>query len=199
MAEQTNIEEKDAEQNYRGKRKNIKAGPNSKRFDVVYKTLLRSLRRFLWQKFLQHQSMSYQNEGILTPNVFKDTFEQFYQSNLSKAIAAFSNLSAEQEHSLKYALSILMTNRFYIKRESYIQRNLSNILSCCLKGFTAQKYKSLFRNEGFSLLFQAIVKTNIIDDMIETYEHLKISREAYHEAVKKIAEYRETNVIMFSV
>lgn len=181
---------------YRGKRKSVREGMNSKRFDVVYKTLIRSLRRYLWSRFLEF-SATHQNLGILADRNYSDIFDSFYNSEFKIKVDWLRSLDYEQEHQTKYALSLFMTTEFHIKRDKWIQRNLSNLLGWWMKGFVNNKYKALFKNEGVSLLFRVLVAQNIISEMAPNFEPIKSNQKVYTEALQKISEFHITKDLVF--
>jgi len=193
-SQQQSSEDNKPSPNYRGKRKNIGNGTNSQRFDVVYKTLLRSLRRHLWNVFINDHQI-YQNERKISSEKYIENFEEFYFSYFKSQTKLANELTQEQEHMVKYALSLLMTTDYHIKRKDFIQRNLSNTINSCLRGFSTQKYKILFKNQGVSLLFGLIKETNIIDKMIEVYSHLEKTQDSYMKAVDRIINYRNDSIL----
>lgn len=178
---------------YRGKRKTATKGTNAERYDVVYKTLLRSLRRYLWNIFTATYFIDEKKKN--KPKNYNDCLISFYDNVLKPEDGQEADISDKQKKMIIYTLNSLMCTKFRIKRDSCIQRNLSSTLNSCLKDFSTQKYRNLFRNEGVRLLFLLIQNRGIIDKMLLTYSHLDTSRENYYKAVKKIANFSKDEIL----
>lgn len=112
---------------YRGKRKHASKGTNAERYDVVYKTLLRSMRRFFWKTFTAAYSIDEKRKN--KPKNYNDNLIEFFGNILKPKDNQEIELSEDQTKMIIYTLNSLMTSKYRIKREICVQRNFSSTLN----------------------------------------------------------------------
>ena len=97
--------------NYRGNKHMFNKGKYSERRDVLYKTLMRTVRRFLWEMFESEAELHTFCQKKRS-NEFYDALKKFYEKHVKCRSVSCSLLTQEQEEEQIMYLGVLMTNSY---------------------------------------------------------------------------------------
>lgn len=180
---------------YRGQKNLFSKGKYSERRDVIYKTLMRSLRRFLLELFLteaEFQTFSKKKSSI----EYYDELSRFYLKHVKSRSSSCILLSQEQEAQQIMYLGALITSKCTWPNKTENVAKFSAIFKDLTKTFSPRTYAKFFLLEGVSELFNALHESRIVEEMIEAYPKMKESNSTYIEAVKTIINFKSEEKLL---
>lgn len=170
--------------NYRGQKNHISKGVNAGRKDVQVKTLLRSVRRYLWEIFTDSYDTSGYKKNLSCPTFRKDV-EAFCQTHFSEVTPS---TKADAEMVVQY-ISSLLTNKHVINKREVQTRKFDRNLNKVLKNFSLKAYQAMLNEDSFRQIFRVLKSSGIIDEIIQAYPRLSWddTQASYRELIDSIA------------
>lgn len=168
---------------YKGQKNSYTKGTFAERVDVLYKTLIRSIRRYLWDLFCQDHNPKEINDRAKASSVFKQKLTEFSTKYFQDYLQ--SN-DPEQTEIFLENLATFMTNKFWIPDNSFRIRKFRTLLNVNLKQYSSYKYKQFFKLEGCVTFFKILSAAGFLDKIIEAYPKLNQSQESYQKIISEI-------------
>jgi len=154
---------------YTGNKNRQAKGINSERHDVVKKTLLRSIRRYLWDLFNEedYETISLTRKTSETSNgsnnlkgkrslIFKERVTLFYEKYFKSALKG--NEAGQKEEAIFIEiLAMFMTSNHSLPTYSSRIRNIKALTNIVMAKYKVKKYNKFFRMEEI-LSFLKIMK-----------------------------------------
>ena len=179
------IEAPEVNLSYRGQKNNIEKGKFAERNDVILKTLMRTIRRFFWEIFKAENEDK--NFIKRSSHEFNSAIVEFYNKHLKPFASYVEGYDESMEKVLMFYLSTLMTNHYIYKRNGFSDsKRILNLMRSVMKTFSNTTYSRLFRIQNFKNLILLLKLSGLLSQMIEVYPKLKLSREAYEDAIQLI-------------
>ena len=178
---------------YRGQKNNIEKGKFAERSDVILKTLLRTMRRFLWQIFkAENEDKNFIKKSS---SEFNSAIVEFYKKHLEPFSDAVQGYNKAMEGRMVFYMSALMTNHYiYKSNESNDCKRVLSLMKKIMKTFSNSSYCRLFKIQNFKNVILLIKTSGLASQMIEAYPKLKQSQEAYENAIEFIMSCPNTNL-----
>jgi len=173
--------------------------PFSLRKDVVYKTLIRSLKRFLTEKCNpeipsfwtkeQKETAHFEQIEILFDKYYSDAFNENSKNRSLKVIIhdrEFMRLDASNKfdpENLKIYLCLLVFPEMikaYLKNQK--RRCQQKLIYDCLYKYSHKKLDKLLQSEFFTFLFKDYVKSGSFHKMMNSDETLRKHKDTYQQA-----------------
>lgn len=164
------------------------------RRDVVYKTLLRSVRRFLWDDFtaeIGDVAFSSKTRGC---DIFQSHLSSFHKQNFKDSPAIFENLQTEKE--FLDCVSVFMTHHYLIPKRSTGSKKISLMLKKIVKKFSPKLYTKFFKLQGVSEFFKILKDSGYIYKIIDAYPNMKKCEDQYIKAVDSIINFSHSPELM---
>lgn len=176
---------------YRGQKHSLAKGMFSERRDVIFKTLIRAVRRYLWELFAQEEGL---NPRItkMKKNEFKSRTQGFYNRLFKAQFGAFSE---SKNNELASILAIFMTSYLKFPKKSEEERRLTNTLKQMCKNFSIASYTQLFMNKSVREFFSLLSISGTINKIIALYPKMSDSSELYLRAVDRIINFDQNPVL----
>jgi len=184
--------------------KNITADDKNKPFkaqyaerrDLVYKTFLRNIRRYLWDLFVsQNQPFPKLIAKKGCPK-FRFVLIEFWKKNFKGWINSKSLEIESNSFTFLEALSSLMTKSYILPKKSWESKKFVRQLRDCLYTFSPTSYKKLCKRNKFCEVIKVLRDSGIINKMIYEHTNVKNAAERYFEAVDSIINFPDTNCLM---
>ncbi|CAI2378615.1 unnamed protein product [Moneuplotes crassus] len=164
------------------------------RRDVIYKTLIRSVRRFLWDDFsstLPDVTFSNMTRGC---SVFEDFLKRFYQEQF--CVGNIHSQKGSNEFAHLQLLSVFMTQYYLIPKRSATSKKIAQALKQIVKKFSPKLYIKFFNLEGVSDFFKLLKSSNYIYKVIDAYPNMKKCEDQYIKAVDSIINFSRDPTLM---
>ena len=161
----------------------------AERKDVIYKTLLRNIRRFLWKKFSQDNKgirFSKRTRGWLT---FKAKLDIFYKEYFQKSSDQILPEEGIEESLMKEILASFMSSIIILPKRNEITKKWSLAISKAIKRFSIEIYSNLFEIRESQLFFKIMRDSGIFDEILNSWSNLQMSMDAYNRAINSVIEY----------
>lgn len=179
------IESSEVNLKYKGQKNSFSKGTYAERVDVVYKTLLRSIRRYLWEIFTQEHNPKEIKDRAKSSQTFKGMLTEFSSRYFQSALQQVSE-SEDSEQLFLENLASFMTNKFWIPDNSFRIRKFRGLITANLKQYSAHKYCQLFNLEGCVEFFKVLETSGFAARIIDAYPKLAESRDSYLKVVSDI-------------
>lgn len=179
----------------------------AQRKDVVYKTLLRNTRRYLFHlllTFSPEAKFSTYTRGCL---VFESWINQLYHKYFeAHAKSVFSENAEEWEH-FRQLLAIFASGDIVVTQRTSNAKKIGLELRRALKQFNSKGYKRFFKMKGVDTFFKILKVSSVFYEMINFYSSMKFIEEknclnssngsetesnVYWKALKTIIDFKTT-------
>ena len=118
--EEEDIKELDGVYSYKGNNWIHSAGVNAHRKDVVFKTLVRSIRRYLWFVFTKTYDTKLLGK-YKKSKIFKEYVTEFYLKNIKNKSNTALDLNKDEENSVLFYIGTMMSKDYWFPDESKIK------------------------------------------------------------------------------
>lgn len=172
---------------YKGQKNGLHKGALSERKDVVYKTLMRGLRRYLWEDFVHVECVGLTITKISSKD-YKDLITKFY----NRHFRAYQDSSDEVYISL---LSKFITNSLNLPNKTNNSMALSNLFKEVFKNFSLSVYSRFFSTKNVPEFFSLLIRSGVVDHVIQLYPKMRDSAETYKKAAETLANYSQTQIL----
>ena len=170
--------------------------PYAERRDVVYKSLMRSTRKFLRSKFDSEFGVikfSGQTKGCpIFLQKMKAFFEKYFKNDSEELMLDF-NIS---EKIFWETIATFMRTDIYLPNREEKYKSLTLYLKKAFKSFSLPTFTRLFSFEPVQCLFKALQACGYIQEMIDSKPNLKRYEETYKKAVDSIINYGQTHALI---
>lgn len=174
----------------------MKKGVFSERRDVVYKTLLRNTRRYLFGMFQSEfpdVKLSTITRGC---PIFGKWVRKFYDTHfLTYAEELFIGNLKDCEYFIQI-LATFITGEFLIPKRSSGAKKISLALRQILKTFSPALYSKFFKMEGVSDFFKILKTSGIFEEIFSFYDNIKASEGVYSKALTSIISFNECPMLI---
>ena len=156
------------------------------RYDVLYKTFIRAVRRYLWMLFekefdtslLRNKTSQLYREYVIK---FYDKYFKQYSSNEIAEAGCLSNIY--------FILGLLQSNKYSFPNKNNSQKKLSVLFDSICRSFSRIQYQNFFLSDNVSDTFQILLKSGFIEKMIDVYPKLSESKDLYLAIALNIANF----------
>ena len=152
---------------YPGNKHNKERGVHALRKDVIYKNLLRGLRRYLWSQFEQDFDVkSFERQKKKMSQDYKNSLDLYYQKHFAEIVESM-DASEEFETSFKEILAGFISEKYILSSRSTQEKKLAKVISTVLKKFHKKTYSILFSYPYFSEFMRVLEISGFIKRSIE--------------------------------
>ena len=177
---------------YKGQKHLQPKGIHSERKDVLYKSLIRAVRRYLWSMFAKEFDIS--KIPLLKPSeLYKQFVKEFYQKHLKEYACQSIKESCDKEDSIWLVLGVILSKKYSFPNKTGKLRSLINLYESVNHVFSIIKLKKLMKIEYVSELFKIINDSGITEKTIDAHPKLSVLKESYLRVSKNIIELNEKN------
>ena len=180
---------------YRGHKHMFSKGKYAERVDVVYKTFVRAVRRFLWTLFEQDFDVSLLKDNKKSDN-FKLLTKRFYEKYFKKHVNSEIDTINVSEDEICFILSTLMTNKYSFGNKTDKHRRFISQFESIYQKFSKLSYQKFFDSEKISLVFKLLMDSGIVARLINVYPKLSESEEVYLNVAKNLIDFKDTKTFL---
>ena len=175
---------------YRGQKHLHPKGIHSERKDVLYKSFIRAVRRYLWSMFVKEFDIS--KISLPKPSeLYKQYVKEFYQKHLKEYASQSIKESWNKEDSIWLVLGVVLSKTYTFPNKTGKWRNLIKIFESVHHAFSIVNFKKLMKIEYVSELFKIINDSGIAEKTINAYPKLSVLKDSYLRVSKCIVEFNE--------
>ena len=175
---------------YRGQKHLQPKGMHSERKDVLYKSLIRAVRRYLWSMFEKEFDIS--KIPLPKPSeLYKQFVKRFYQKHLQEYACQSIKESCDKEDSIWFVLGVVLSKIYTFPNKTNKWRYLIKIFESVHHSFSIINFKKLMKIEYVSELFKIISDSGIIEKTIVAYPKLSALKDSYLRVSKSIIEFND--------
>ena len=170
---------------YRGQKHMFKKGKNADRYDVLFKTFIRAVRRYLWELFEKDFDVSlFQNKKI--SEKYRQFVIKFYDKYF-KQYSCAKDVPIDETGNIYFIFGIFLSNKCSFPFKSDRQRKFKIFFeSVCLKFSKARSQRFLLW-ENISEFFKMLLNSGFINSMIDVYPKLLEAKDLYLTTAKTMA------------
>lgn len=162
------------------KNNNHQKGCHAERKDVISKTYMRTIRRYLWELFTNKYDI--EDVPCNRPSEQLDNYvKDFFQEHFISSWEFIKNYSESKESLLLELLLILMTDNYSIKKKHPKMIRVRGLIKKAMKSYLIPTYTRLMKSEVFQEIVVLLTKSGLIDKMISSYPRLNESKQIYLE------------------
>ncbi|CAI2378189.1 unnamed protein product [Moneuplotes crassus] len=172
---------------YKGQKNSFKKGASAERVDIVHKTLLRSIRRFLYELLNKEHNLQDITDKPKSSTQFQNKLLTFY-SKYFKVVQESISISDEDSQLFIQNLASFVTSNYWLPGNSFRIRKFRSMIKKNLKQYSVRKYSEFYKLEGCSKFYEVLYKSGFIQRIIEAYPKLKESKDSYYRAVEDIMQ-----------
>ena len=195
IAKNNEIKVEEVNLTYRGHKHMFSKGKYAERGDVVYKTFIRAVRRFLWTLFEQDFDVS-----LLKDNKNSDSFKlltkKFYEKYFKQYVDFEIDTINVSEDEICFILSTLMTNKYSFAHKTDKHRKFISQFELIYHKFSKWSYQKFFDSEKISFVFKLLMDSGIVARLIKAYPKLSESNEVYLKVAKNIIDFKDTKTFL---
>lgn len=169
---------------YRGQKNNKKKGKYCKRHDVVYKGLMRTIRRFLNEVYTQKfGSVSHVNHKGVSQE-YKDNIIKLWKEEFGMLIS--EQPFEEADLSTWEIVSTLVTSSYSIPEKSTRLKSVILQVRKVMKSFSSQDYTKLLSIKEVQHFFKIFRDSGFLEQMLNAYPSMAESGEKTRQVVDSI-------------
>lgn len=174
---------------YRGNKCTTDKGKHSERRDVLYKTFIRTIRRYLCNMF-EDEFRDFSKIKKTDSDLFKRNVTTFYEKYF-KDWATFQMDASEDEHEhFCYILGVLITSKVSFPSKTDEMKKQLYLFRSILKKFWSTSYPQFFLTKLVPEFFRLMNISGAISKCIEVYPKLNQSKDAYFQIVDSIIDFK---------
>ena len=170
-------------------------GSHAERRDVLYKTFVRSVRRYL-SSTLEKEFASFKQEKKLTSALYKQLVIDFYNKYLKETATTKMNLSLKDQERLCFLLSILIANKVSFPSKTGEMARQINTFRLMLQKFSSKLYPQFFSIALVPELFSLLEASGIVDKLLLSHPNLNASKDSYLRVLNNIINFRENSRLL---
>ncbi|CAI2386337.1 unnamed protein product [Moneuplotes crassus] len=174
---------------YKGNKNSHKKGKFADRADVINKTIMRSIKRYLWELYISE--LEEPPRRVLKSN--KEYY--FYLEKMFKKyfLDIFKNKYGESEvlqEKVKQVFSLMMTLDYNIPAKTPFFVSLKRRVKIIMKKYSIFQYTQFFKVQGVLEFFEILKKSGITEKIIQSYPKLSDSREKVEDILTRYASIK---------
>ena len=170
--------------------------PHAERRDVVYKTLIRNIRRYLWNDFISGintEEISTKTRGC---EKFKFYIEKYYENNFENSLSDLLHENLETKNLFIEYISIFMTKYYFLPKMSPKWKKARSLIQKVVKNFSPFTYAKFFNLEGIPKFFEILKTSGMIQRVINARPNMKKCEEIYLKAVDSIISFDKCSELL---
>jgi hypothetical protein len=168
----------------------------AKRRDVIYKNLIRSIRRFMMAKFNEDNYGCQFSRKTRGCEIFKVKLEIFWVKHFSSSSPWPFAKNFKCDDDFIQILATFMTSSYFIPRRPAFIKKIAKSIKSAVKTFSPKTYFKFFAIIQVSGFFAELKESGFLDKMIEESSNLKASKDVYERAIDSIINFREHPELM---
>ena len=133
---------------YTGNKNRYKKGTFAERIDVVYKTLLRSTRRYVWALFTSEFNIKSITDRKRSSHIFKNMVEKFYGKHYKEFHHQIKDVTEEDEEIFLENLATFLTKNYWVPENTFRIRRFRTLMTSNVNQYSSKKYKLFFEYPG---------------------------------------------------
>ena len=177
------------------KNKQVKAAYAERR-DVIYKSLLRNVKRFLWKKFLSEAGPAKFSKRTRGWDLFKEKVGIFYEKYFKVHSYEILKSGDMTEDLIKEVLGCFLNPSIITPGRSEITKQYTKVLRKAIKTFSPIVYPELFEFRWIQYFFQLLKCSGVMEEVIDSCTNLKMSKKSYERAVDSIISFHSHKTLM---
>ena len=169
---------------------------HAERKDVIYKSLLRNVKRFLWKKFLSEAGPIKFSKRKRGWNLFKEKVGIFYEKHFKEHFQESLKSDEITEDLIKEVLGCFLNLYIITPERSQTTKLYTRPLRKAMKSFSPFVYSELFEFRWIQYFFQLLKSWGIIEEILESCVNLKMWKDSYERAVESIISYQSHKTLI---
>ena len=183
---------------YRGQKHNFDRGVNSERKDVLWKNLLRALRRYLWGLFKSEFDTSeftrVDRKRIYNKSVWKFVDLHLWKCPSVEMLSSPSDEVPSCPEELRFLhichiVSSIMTEELIFKQKFDKGNRLRAISRKWFVTFTKKDYHAFFRYPNMDKFFEVLLNSGMAKDLVQAYPKFKELEGNYFSLIESLVDY----------
>ena len=193
--EKTNSKDWEVNLSYRGNKHRFEKGKNAERRDVLYKNFIRATRRYLWSLFEKEFDTSLM--PIYRPSeLFKQNVKTFYEKYFKQFVGNEITSNEKNEEEVCFIISTILTNKYSFPYKTDKHRKYMAQFESINQKFSKISYERFFILRNISEIFNILIESGIVNQIVDTYPKLSESRDSYLKTAKSIVDFKTTKELM---
>ena len=172
---------------YKGNKNHRGKGRFSEYPEVLYKNLLRSIRRYLNEQYMPFKSSIQEKAGSRHVSKRK-IIVQFYTENIKHQSLNARDISQDEELGILHILGIFFQENVIFRNDTLQHRALKKNLNKLIKSFTRKLFDAINSMPEFKKLILVLKESGVLGQIIETYPTLAKSKKAYEIKIDEIIQ-----------
>lgn len=174
-----------------------------RRNDLVLRSLLRSIRRYLWSLFTKDHKLPNPRKRFVPS--FRQDIEEFYLKHFKSKSKVAQSLSPEEQEGVCFCLSSFLTSKHTYSElfmgqpkghkaspENLHYRRLFSTLKQLFKNYTVRNYTRFIQTPETKILLQIFQELNLISTIISSCPKLLQDPDLYKENFDQILQNTHT-------
>ena len=150
---------------YKGQKHMSTKGVNSERRDVLYKSLMRATRRYLWNLFENEFDIS-QMPVNKPSEIYKQNVRSLYEKFFFRSFANDEIISNEEkEEDICFVIATILSNKYSFPNKTYKHRRFIAQFENVNHKFSKSAYEKFFRINNISNVFEMFLKSGINESL----------------------------------
>ena len=180
---------------YIGNKHMFEKGENAERRDVLYKNFIRAIRRYLWVLFENEFDISML--PLYRPSkLFNEYIWSFYEKYFKPFVSDEITLNQQTEDEICFIVATILTNKYSFPSKTKKHRKFIDLFESIRSKFTKATYERFFRINNVPEVFNILLKSGLVDKIINVYPKLSDSKESYLRVAQNIANFKETRTLI---
>ena len=163
-------------------------GKNAGRRDVLCKTFIRAVRRYMWTLFEKEVDVS-QFKNNKTSEFYRQSVIKFYEKHFQKysdlEIAPYKDVG-----NIYFILALFLNTKYSFPYKSDKQRRFIIFFESICQKFSTCKYERFLMSNNISEIFALFLRSGFVDKVINAYPKLTKAKEMYLDTAKSMAEFK---------